>query len=233
MPPQAIRGRKPKTGFCGNGQCEGTKPRGYNGAPMKVCTFWETCGCECHAEITRMFDIAKLERKVQDNPEYVPAVNTFMMPDRDAEDATGEPVEPKPEEEVDSAYPQASVPLPPPTKKIYDETPTGRSGKGQLEDRVKQACDVWLDEQKPWDCTPAYLSEAIASVHKIPAPSTGAIGAVFQRWADLKFADIGRQPIRFQSYTPEGLRLGLDRMKKEAKARKARLKAEIKRGTIR
>jgi hypothetical protein len=234
-----VKVRKHRTGFCSNGQCEGTKPKGVNGSPMKTCTFWQECPCNCHKQITQMFEMAGLPRVAQDNPEYRVDRSEFVMPDPVIQ-TYEEIIEQVQNQFADKPYYQEfaekftpQVQLPPSAPKTYSETPSGRTAKGQLEDWVKQACDVWIAEKYSWPCTPSYLSGTIADVEKVPTPSTGAIGAVFNRWEELGFAVIGKKPIRFTAYTEEGMRLGLAAMKVRAKANRKRVKSEIRRGSLR
>jgi hypothetical protein len=224
MPPVASKNYK--SGFCTNGQHEGTKPRGNNGAPLKTCTLVGTCKCTCHVQLDKMYEMTGMERVVQENPEWRRPQNTFVMPPPVVRHF--EEVEPDQEEE--EVILVGNIQLPPMQKKTYVETSSGRTAKGQLEDWVKQACDVWLAEGYRWECTPSYLSRAIAEAERVPTPSTGAIGAVFTRWLELGFANIQRKPTRFTGYTEDGIKLGLAKIKDRARLNRRRVKTDLKRG---
>ena len=68
-----------KTGFCSSGFCEGTKARSYSGAPAMTCKFWLVCPCECHARLSEIFKMTGQERRLVDNPEYVPTKITGLL----------------------------------------------------------------------------------------------------------------------------------------------------------
>lgn len=215
-----------KTGFCGIGLHEGTSPTGMSGTPLKVCVFWIDCGCPCHAEITKMYEMVGAERVPQQNPKYDPPKNTFKMPTLDERviatlprnglesvPGTGTPI---------ALQRDAAGILPPMVTRSFDPTPTGRSARGELESWVRQATDMWvvesaLDPNWKHVCTPAWISEEIAKEHGVKAPSTGAVTAVLDRWRVIGFAYVERGPLRLLGYTEAGKEIGLEALKLKAK----------------
>jgi hypothetical protein len=222
-----------KTGMCAVGWCEGTRPTTPSGKKPKTCLNWQTCACKCHAELTKMFEMSGMERIAVENPEYVPFHRTWWMPGDDEHDTV----------HTSASLSTDSVPVAPimyespapgvlPAVRVRDfgQTATGRAARGELELWVKQVCDVFVVDGWPNPCTPAAISEQIGKDQGINPPSTGAVDAVLKRWVTLGFAVTGSKPTRFLSYTPEGIEMGLDRMKEKAKRLKKQAQAAQHRG---
>lgn len=211
---------KMKTGFCFNGWCEGTKAKDWRGNPVPTCQYIETCPCSCHDKLSKLFEMTDTERIVVESSGYTPPHRTYWMPSDD-------PLSPlstsnRPDAPVLLESPAPDV-VPPTIARPFSITPTGRAARGQLELWVKIECDAWLVDDPGELCTPSYLATQIARAQAIDPPSVGAISAVFDRWAKLGFALIGKKPTRFVGYTPDGVKLGLERMKEQAK-RQTRLR---------
>jgi hypothetical protein len=210
------------SGFCCVGHCEGTNPKGaLSGTPMQTCTFADSCTCNCHATITKMFEMTGLERTVQQNPSYVPVERTWQLPSVEERLAMRS-------RKTETAVPTivaSPVPdvLPPDAVVEFAPTESGRRPKGELEDRVKKVTDAWTGMAslggKMRDCTPAWIAEQIDEENP---PSTGAITAVFDRWVAYGFATVEKKPTRFTGYTPEGVKKGLYTMKAEYSHNKRR-----------
>lgn len=233
MPPKTkvVEKKKTKSGFCGIGSCEGTKPKSASGTPMRTCDFIETCSCDCHKLITKMFEIAEQPRQVMDNPEYKPFKSPYWMPS--LEDIARERAALSNGDDTDAHHDikrPASDAIPPLVTHSFTPTPSGRAARGELETWVNDACGEWLVEKYSWDCTPLFISEKIAKREGIQAPSTGAITACLTRWKELGYAQIGKKPIRFINFTPEGVKLGLDVMKEQAKRNRKQRKDMMARG---
>lgn len=228
-PNSSVHLQKYPTGFCGNGQHEGTKVLSPSGKPMKTCEFFVTCPCDCHAQLDKLFVMTGQERILVDASGYQPPPHEFTMPSEDPEwllsrlGAT-----------VPLVAPENAPTVPPPgsTVPAFGATPTGRAARGQLESWVWQTCKVWIVEQDGL-CTPQYISDEIARREAIDPPSVGAVHAVFERWIKLGFAVIEKKPTRFVRLTPDGQHLGLERMKIEAKLAARRARAEQRRGSLR
>ena len=189
------------TGFCNMGQHEGTKPKGHNGMPLKVCEFWQVCTCDCHKEITKMFEMTGQERVPMPNPEYVPPKRTFWIPSDDPEYYLPQAAPEVAEEGVSEAVLERTVAV----------TPTGRTQRGGLEFWVQRECLAWLVDKDPeYGLTVRIISEEIARIEGIKAPSQGAIGAVFDRWVKYGYAQIADKPRRFVGLTEQGQAQGLD-----------------------
>lgn len=224
---------KYRTGFCGIGLCEGTKPHSASGVPMKTCPAYLTCPCDCHKALFKMFQMSEMPRLLVENPEYHPPHREFWMPSDDPNYGLT-PL--SSDEDTDTRLavesPAPDI-VPPSVGRSYAPTATGRAARGELESWVKEVCDVWLIEKYQMLCTPAWISEEIADMQAIKPPSVGAISAVFERWVKLGFANIAKKPTRFLNYTEEGKSLGLEALKIRAKRIKKRTQAEQRRGSLR
>lgn len=201
------------TGFCLNGFCEGTSPVDRNGTAMMVCTFWApnekgiVCSCRCHEQVTQMFKSVDMPRIAMQNPHYSPPHNEFTIPTPEERIAMHIAAQPHPERE---SRPTEVVRIP-----HYQETPTGKRARGQLEDEVLLICSQFtrgeLEEEM---LTPATIAKMIDDLNP---PSVGAIGAVFERWEKIGFAHCPKKPVRFESFTADGLQYGLAHMKSKVK----------------
>jgi hypothetical protein len=218
-----------RSGFCSTGLHEGTKPKSPNGVPNKVCIHWEACGCQCHVEITKMFDLTGLPRLPQQNPEYKPDHGDFVMPS--VEERVISAIATKPLERLESptGTPRpvtlerdAAGILPPMVTRSFAPTVSGRAARGELEAWVRQACNLYaveseLDPDFKVICTPPWISKEIEREHGVKAPSTGAIASVLDRWVKIGYAVTGTKPTRFIRYTEDGIKKGLEVMKLESK----------------
>lgn len=193
------------TGFCNSGLHEGKSPTSPSGKPMKVCTAVGLCACECHRKIDRMYEMAKVERVVQQNPRYVIAPNvdlTWLLQVReDALIADGSTIT-RPIER-----PSADVPGLLESARTFTPTGDGYRQRGQLEVEVQRICNRKMAGEFGFSMTPAKIAELIDPDNP---PSSGAIGAVFNRWEKIGYAKIHRKPLYFVTYTVEGLRDGLE-----------------------
>jgi hypothetical protein len=221
---------KHRTGFCGQGLCEGTKAVNYRGQPLSTCKAIYNCPCTCHDELAKLFKLTGQERQVVDVSGYVPDFGGFVMPealpivDSFSSSDTSGPV-----------IIQSPAPGRVPTRiaKPFGPTPSGRAARGELESWVEEFCDIWLVEQDVEHCTPTYLSEEIGRAKGITPPSVGAIDAVLKRWVHLGFATTGRKPTRFIEFTEEGIQFGLVGLKEKAKRAKKMQRLAQKRGALR
>lgn len=226
--------RRYKTGFCSNGHCEGTKPVNYRGRPMPICTLWEKCGCECHERITKMYaDIGVPRIEAQQNPDYKPDPNPFVLPD--LRDRHAPPVTLNGPRLIVSELDEATA-TPPPQPgttvvegRAFAPTPTGYRGRGQLEYEVLEVVRVWVSDPAEDEeiCTPKLVAERILALRGGMTPSTGAIQAVWDRWEKLGIATQAKKPARFTGWVGDfdGTADALDRIKaakkRQAKAAKA------------
>lgn len=217
---------KMKTGFCNSGWCEGIKPKSSSGQPAPSCKFYLTCPCKCHDMVDMMFEMSGMERILVDKSEYAPH-RTFWMPSDEPYAPLSSSAEVVTPVMVESPAPSI---VPPTLRRPFAPTVTGRAARGELESWVKDACDVWLIDEEKFPCTPNWIAEEISRVQGIKAPSVGAISAVFERWTKLGFAVTGKKPTRFLHYTEDGVRLGLDKMKEQAKRQKRAHQSNLRRG---
>lgn len=230
--------RKYKTGFCSAGFCEGTKPKSPSGKPIRICDILE-CPCECHANITAMFEMIGKERpEPHQNPEYIAMI-------QDSHERTAAMLEGVRRATVMG---RDDVMLDPSGNDAPDEikitavnkpqtfTPTGRRTRGSLEHEVLLVCERFANQE--WEefilCTPKFVAEEIGRIHTSEPPSTGAVSAVWARWEKLGFAEVKSKPARFYAFKnpkPElGHALELERVKDAAKRVKRRTAASTQRG---
>lgn len=239
-PDRADHMMKYKTGFCGNGYCEGTAKKSASGKPAPTCKWWKTCPCKCHSMFDQMFTMSEMPRILVDNSAYSPEHGDFKIPS--LEERMRLTVLSKPNRDdvpiiIESPLPDA---VPVTIAHVFTPTATGRAARGELESWVKDACDVWLveDTMTPMTdyhqpCTPPYLAKEIASTQGMREPSVGAIDAVLKRWVVLGFAVIAAKPTRFTEYTIEGIKSGLEGCKDKAKRSKRMASAASARGALR
>jgi hypothetical protein len=178
------------------------------------------CSCTCHVMLDKMFEMLGMERVIQDNPEYHAPVRDYWMPSPEERVASFIAASNGEARYVESPAPEV---VPATVERIFAPTASGRSARGELELLVKKICDVWAVDREPLNCTPAYISEAVAKAQGWgKPPSQGAVNAVLERWVKLGFATIEKKPTRFTGYTAEGIRMGLDAMKLRAKDQRSR-----------
>ena len=226
---EKVKKNAMKTGFCFDGNHEGTKPKSHSGLPMKTCEFWQTCPCECHEMITRMFEETGMERLLIDNPEYRHVKSPFWMPsllDTPLESTASNGSGAIPATVVQGADPAVA---PPRVAASYAPTSTGRAARGELESHVQEATDDWTATVPEYKCTPDWINEWLAEKYGMNA-SVGAIHAVFMRWEKLGFAYIEKKPVRFLGYTPDGIKYGLERLKIKSKREKKQRQSAANRG---
>lgn len=218
------------TGFCSNGQCEGTKHRSsMTGVALPTCKSWQTCPCECHQIIDQIFELRGMERHLIEG-DYVPDYGDFAPLSVIYADAARLSMA-----DDTTSHPSLERPIAANVRLVnghqFAPTPTGRKGRGELEYMVLDVCDRWAKgELAEEHLTPKYVSELIAVESHKPTPSTGAIVAVWKRWEELGFCEMGSKPIRVLSF-PSGTDVStLDSQKVEARRKKKQIKAQVKRG---
>jgi hypothetical protein len=197
------------SGFCDVGSHEGTRAKSYTGIPLKTCPFWMSCGCDCHKEVTRMFEMSGQERIEVPNPEYRPYQRTFWMPSDDPNYGL-----PKPQEE---SIPDDKLQI----------TPTGRVRKGGLEIAVQRVVLAWMElpvMERIDGLAVKNIAERVyenegAALDK--PPSLGAVAAVLDRWVTYGYVLLGQKPVRVISLTKEGKENGLDWCRARFKNEKA------------
>jgi hypothetical protein len=218
-----------KTGFCNNGDCEGNKPKTWRGKPKPTCKFWQTCPCECHKRIDDMFKMAEMPRQLIENPEYIPEKVHFDIMDYMKTSDEAVPFSPLATSGPDGVEGHApDAPRPAAAPLAARRTDTGRAARGGLEAQVWEQCQVFA--AGGIEATPKVLADLIADKYKIPTPSTGAIGAVFNRWEKIGFAKQGKKPIRFLGFTGEGTWQELEVIKAKAKRTRKQTQSAARRG---
>lgn len=175
-----------------------------------------------------MFRESDMTRQAVDNSGYEAGHGGFVMPsysERMKMVALSNPAAANVPIVLESTAPGIT---PPTVTRTFAPTVSGRAQKGELESWVKEACDIWLVEKDVPYCTTNYISREVGRKVGIREPSVGAIGAVFDRWSKMGFAICERKPVRFVSYTPLGIELGLegckDRFKRAEKAKRVNLR---------
>lgn len=223
-----------KTGFCSNGNCEGSARKSKSGASMPTCKWWKVCPCNCHKTFDMMFSASEMPRILVDNSGYVADHSAYSMPTPEERAAYA----------VSFTSDHADVPIvikspapdvtPTTIAHVFGPTVTGRAARGELEAWVKEQCDIWLIDNETVPCTPPYLAREIAK-HQgfVREPSVGAVDAVLKRWVTLGFAVMEIKPTRFVCYTDEGIRLGLEGLKDKFKRTKKMSQQASARGSLR
>lgn len=230
-----LKGRnKYVSGFCNdiNKQPahEGTKPKSRLGKPMRTCPAWDTCPCQCHYDLDKMFEMVGRTRTEEiPNPEYVTPVSDFIFPtpamiaaDNAAFRPSRAPAPPIGEGTTTDA-PEAAVP---PLASV--RTPTGRATRGGLELQVFvaiRAIEVNLTAEE--HLTPKMVGAWIADQYTIPTPSSGAIAAVWDRWEKMGVGTQAKKPVRFIEFTPDELTWA-DIERKKQQARTAKKSAAVR-----
>lgn len=203
-----------KTGFCDNGHCEGTAPVSYTGKPIKVCVAYEICECDCHKKFNKMYEMADVPRRLHQNPNYIPyeypdMSEYFAVSHEEVETLSGGVVDtPEPRERPSTTAPGLLE-----SARTFTGTPSGYRQRGQLEVEVQQICNRGMLGEFDEHLTPKLIAEMIDPDNP---PSTGAIGAVFNRWERIGYARIHRKPLYFQGLTVEGMRDGLETLKRKS-----------------
>lgn len=212
--PPARKSSHYKTGFCGVGLCEGTKPRSPSGKAMKVCVAVDICTCDCHTKISKMYALAKMERILQQNPDYefVYGPDLGWIKDERVPPVPFVPAQPFTLSSVEDAGEGHTAG----TMADTDEDRPDRYNRrrGWLENEVKVITDRYMSGEIGESLTPKLLA---VLVDPEDPPSVGAVGAVLDRWVEIGFAKVNKHPVRFVSYTVQGMSLGLERMKSDAK----------------
>lgn len=223
----------PKSGFCSVGHHEGGRYPGPSGRLNKTCTMIDTCTCDdpkCHSFFNKMFEAAGQTRIAVDNSGYEAEPHTFLLPERTILAAPSILSSPAPVDTPDVLESVAPGHVPPVRRASYGPTSSGRAARGELEHQVNQTCITYSVEEYRVHCTPQFVSQEIAKTYGIKEPSTGAVDAVFKRWEQIGYAEIGRKPTRFIKFTEKGVELGLDRMKEQAKHQNKAKAAAMRRG---
>lgn len=205
------------SGFCGNKHCEGTAPVSPSGKPMKVCVATDLCECACHAKFDLMYSSAGQPRRLHQNPKYVPyeypdMSEYFTVSVEEASTLPGAVVSPA----APLERPSETAPGLLESARTFTGTASGYRQRGQLEAEVQKVCHRGMMGEFDELLTPQLIAQIIDSERP---PSTGAIGAVFNRWERIGYAKIHRKPLYFQHLTVEGMRDGLEALKRKAKAR--------------
>jgi len=230
-----LKGRnKYVTGYCNdiNKQPahEGTKPKSRTGKSMPTCSAWNSCPCQCHYDLDKMFAMVGRTRTEElPNPEYVSPVSEFVFPtpamiaaDNAAFRPSRAPAPPNGQGTPPDA-PEAAVPL-----LASVRTTTGRATRGGLELQVYvaiRAIEADLTEED--HLTPKMVGEWIADKYTIPTPSSGAIAAVWDRWTKMGVGTQAKKPVRFIEFTPDELTWA-DIERKKQQARTAKKSASVR-----
>ena len=201
-----------KTGKCNSGWCEGKKPKDRHGNSVQVCGFWQLCPCKCHEQVTMLFKMSDLPRDILLNPEYHRPETTFVLPRFGIDYGRGSALwrDREDDEPITARKPEE-----------FTTTPSGRIQSGGLESMVHAVFQAWLQKPNGIQFIPTFVSASVSAMYDTKAPSTGAVGAVFDRWHQIGFAIQEKKPVRLVSITEAGRKEGLEMMKALAK-RKAK-----------
>ncbi len=109
-----------------------------------------------------------------------------------------------------------------PRRREFAPVATGRRARGELEDMVDVLCRTYLVSlltglgSVEFDCTVEWLAAQCTLMDGRPT-SSGAVLAVLQRWEELDYAVMARDPARFVTLTEKGMRLGLTETHRRAR----------------
>jgi len=218
------------TGFCGLGQCEGTKFKSPAGTPYPTCPWWDTCPCKCHADLDEMYEMAGIER-VLVRSDYVPDLGSFVPIDVIIDEVNATRFNSVGTIAPHSHEGTVATPAVVVAGHAFADTPTGRKARGRLEYEVLEVCLAWDMGVYDWDaCTPKNISEELATRNQSIPPSTGAISAVWERWASIGFCETAKKPLRMVRSEFKFSAQELDKLKSSARKKSAMFKSAQKRG---
>ncbi|MEU4066700.1 hypothetical protein AB0F25_30680 [Streptomyces wedmorensis] len=220
------------------------------------------CGCDCHTEITSMYEVAGIPREWPEGI-WTPEEMKLRRENGDALDPEilRECIEASRSKAVIELVEEDKAPVPvladrteevktldgilPPNPFVEDpnKREAGYRPRGQLNFDVKIACDGYFLGAYP-DIEVLNCTKIAQLIDPQSPPSTGAITNVLRRWSKYGFAVIEEAPLRFVTYTQAGLRLGYDELERNYKAgesnrsstisrQKARAQADLLRTGIR
>ena len=196
-------------GFCNNSNHESC---------VKSTTPWFgkvwTCPCSCNESAQADRKLLDMAREMGIDPATLGLGRNTAPPAQRTQPLLATPPIPTPSLKDHVSVDQEPLPLTPPDHDIdFAPTKSGRYARGELEYRVKQVCDefaIGAIFSSASGITPVQVSERIDPDNP---PSVGAIGAVFDRWNQIGFAETAKSPVRFVRYTDDGLRRGYARIK--------------------
>ena len=105
--------------------------------------------------------------------------------------------------------------------------------RGWLELDVKSITDRFVTGEitlpEGQHMTPHRVAQLVKDLESLDEPpSSGAVAAVFKRWDELGFAQIGTKPVAFIDYTDEGRSVGLSALKEQRQASIKKIRAAAK-----
>jgi hypothetical protein len=236
---QWLKGRdKYVSGYCNSFNKkpahEGEKPRSPSGKPLKTCPMWDSCPCECHYKIDKMYESIGQPRVVEmPNPEYIPEKSPFVMPEDPIPDDPSIPLHDAGVNGHPITESPAAANVATPTHASLPPTPTGRRHRGQLEYEVLEVCTRWVaGEFDEANCIPKFVAATIAHEQGIPTPSTGAVQAVWDRWEKLGIATQAKKPARFTGWDGDfdGTATALTKLKASRRRQEKSAKSQAARG---
>ncbi|WKW85511.1 DNA binding protein [Rhodococcus phage Reynauld] len=106
----------------------------------------------------------------------------------------------------------------------FNEMPTGRRARGQLDDMVDVLCKMWMltgtgGALMPEMCTSEWLTERTAAADGRET-SPGAVAGILHRWRRIGYAIVRDKPLRFCGFTAAGLELGVEELNRQYRRRK-------------
>ena len=205
---------KYRTGFCCNGQCEGTHPRSKGkGLSMATCPAYLTCPCECHEIMNTVFKVAQRPRILVENSEYTPIRTKFYVPS----------LEEVIENRIEKHLKQFDViEAPAPNVATIYERKNRNQNTLPIEKYTLECCNAWTlsQAQNKKDLTPDLVIAWIKKAKGEDPPSRGAVYSTFKRWEEMGFCVTLSNPFRFVSFTKRGLEMGLEALRLEYKLAK-------------
>lgn len=201
------------TGFCATGGCEGSNKFSASGARLGPCRgsyeYRRTngdimkirCTHECHSAFEEIRQMMAAMGKIHTTSAPAVTQETRTPPVSPITAVSPAPLKPGPSTTTLLPFKRATV-------EGILRTPTGRAGKGQLEEQVRLALKKSAVFVEMGMVTPGYISRLI---DKENPPSQGAIGAVMDRWEKKGLINIGRKPLRISKVTNLGERILLEK----------------------
>lgn len=166
-----------------------------------------------------MYEMAKTPRVPVPNPDYIPYESGIMAFIEELNSGNMDETAPSLKVTEPKEVPLEAAPTLALSAKSFAPTATGYRAPGQLENEIRDVCNRYMmgEFEDGTACTPKFIQQTISSE---PEPSVGAIGQAFKTWERIGFAVIDKSPMRFVRFTADGMRFGLDEMKRRAKGQR-------------
>lgn len=208
------------TGFCTDGNHEGTRNLSLKGSLMTACkgtyviqSREYNCTCECHAVFRQIFELTGIRTSttpvvpVQDydliGKAYAPSVPSMSTPTVTPTAGVVAPTGLLGAANDDTARPLL---LPIRVAPTFEPTASGQRARGQLEAEVAHVVWGWFGGSAEPAILPMLTGNAKGAIKSQPPASDGAIYAIFKRWEKAGWCILADKPFRMVSLTEMGVR---------------------------